>query len=149
MKYYSNKIFCFFISLYIIVALGILFSWRIVSPFVCWSLSGNECINTETKFNIFWGIIPLLFIVLSGIVVTLQQKGYRRLGYFMISLIMTSFFYVPYLYQFLHFGFSEPIPQGFIISFVAIILILVVIIPFYVLGRLIKEDFFNKRIIRR
>jgi len=120
-----------------------------ISPFVCWSLSGSECINAETKFNIFWGIIPLLSIILSGLIVILQQKGFRRSGYFMILLVIASFFYAPYLYQFLHFGFSEPIPQRFIIDFVAMILLLVAIIPFYVLGRLVKEDFFSKRITKR
>jgi hypothetical protein len=150
MKYYSNKIFYFFIAIYILAALGMFLYWRVGSVFTCWTLSGIECTYAKIKFNVFGGIIPLLFIIMSGLIIVSQQRGYKKLGYFMVPLLVIPFLYIGYLSWYAtgsnikNLFFIPGPPEDIFFWFETLILIIITIIPFYVLGRLIKEDLFKR-----
>lgn len=146
MKYYSNK--TFFIIL-IINILAALITFLILFLQFLWDGLSEELMFSNTNFivNLFVFIIPLPSIIFSTFIVLLQQRGYRRLGYFMVVLAGISSYYL--VYPQIGWNFWSDIgyfvsTQPALFNFAELILILASLVPFYVLGRLIKEDFFKK-----
>jgi hypothetical protein len=157
MKYYSKGFFRFLVS--INIASIIL---TIISAFYLFILSGMGCsagCPANYTEKVLAELLPLTmgilgFLLFSMIVLLLQQKKSGRLGYLMLALIPFAPYIVykllPTMWGFIvsflgdnSFGVSAP---GFLIIIVLIILLLLTsLIPFYVLIRLIKEDFFKKR----
>jgi uncharacterized membrane protein len=145
MKYYSERIFTAFSiinMLACVIAVGslcIALSWSGISL-----LFGGE----GYVFNLFAYIIPSLYFLLSIFIILLQQKGHKRFGYLMAVLVCVSLFYFLYFQTEWNFWtninyFLSSTPW-FILIF-EFILLVGSLIPFYVLGRLIKEDFFDKK----
>ena len=157
MKYYSNRIFYFLIAMYILAALAALLYWQASSVFACWTLTGAECLRIRIKLNIFGGVIPLSFFVLSGLVIMLQQKSRKRFGYFMVPLAAISSFYIGYLLKYVAWSDIEAIffvsdrliLYNLLFSAMGIISFVAALLPFYVLGKLIKQDFFKKQKIAK
>jgi hypothetical protein len=109
--------------------------------------TASECLSNKTWINLYIGAIPLIFFVLSTIIILLQQRGYRRVGYFMIILAPISSFYLFYFQTEWNIWSNivdviSSTPLLFLVC--ECILLLASLIPFYVLGRLIKEDLLKK-----
>jgi len=123
MKYYSNRIFYFLIVIYVLTAIFILLYWHIGLELSCWMTKTlAECSYNKMWTNLFIGIIPSLFVILSGLIIVLQQKGHRRVGYFIIPSAIMSFFYSRYLLRYATWSDIKSI--------------------FFMSGRPILEDFF-------
>ena len=161
MKYYSSRIFYSLIAIYTFAVGLALFYWFASFALSCWAArSSDECVRLEFYNNIFSGVIPMLFVVLSTLIIIFQQKGRKKFGYFMIPLLLISPFSMAYLiHAFTWFdigwffsGVSQPgapISQRIFSLIGAFILLLISITPFYVLIKLIREDFFkNRKIIK-
>lgn len=147
MRYYSKKLFYFFFIIHTLAAFALFLYWQASSVFLCWTLSGADCLHAKTELNIFIGIIPLLFIMLSQLLIIFQQYKNKRIGYLMGFLAFVPISYFIYLQTkwniLVNIGnmlFSTP---PLFLAFYFIIL-LTALVPFYVLGKLIKTDFFRK-----
>lgn len=158
MSYYRNTLY-FFITVYILAIMFALFYWINLPQLGCWNIPSNsdECRDIMAKENIFNGLVPSLFIVLSALIIVLQEIRYRRVGYLMLLLLAFSPIFYGYIINrstwfnikwFLEFIDASTLPVFFdsIPSlFGMLILILISFIPFYVLIRLIREDFFKRK----
>lgn len=152
MKYYSNKIFYFLITIHILTALFILLYWHVGLALSCWMTKTTfECFYNRMWTNLFIGVIPLLFVVLSGLAIIFQQRGHRRFGYFIIVSAVIFSFYLGYLLRYatwsdikaIFFMSDRPILGDVFFLAMGMILLLAALIPFYVLGKLVYEDFFK------
>jgi hypothetical protein len=147
MKYYSRKIFLGFLFINI---LSVIFTLLVSISQFLWDGMREQLVSTNPNFvyYLFLFIIPLPSIIFSILIITLQQKGYRRYGYFMIILAIISSCYLIYpqvkwsFWSNIGYFISE---QPFLYNFAEFVLILAALIPFYVLARLIKTDFLDKK----
>jgi magnesium-transporting ATPase (P-type) len=149
MEYYPKVIFNLLIAFFI---LAIVFT--IVFGFILFALSALGCsagcpANYEKMVfqQIIYPIIAaVLFLSFSVTIVILQQYKNIRFGYLMfVSAILALFyFYMQGKWGVLNVTYEiSNTPPLFL--FFELILVVGGIIPFYVLGRLIKEDFFKKK----
>lgn len=152
MKYYSKIIFRILIGIHILALFVILLYWYTFFTLACWmAKSLDECIKLKAEMSVFFGIIPMLFVVLSGLIIVLQQRGRKRIGYFIIPLALIPSFYIGYLLWYatswynIKAWFSAWIFSDFFHLVAGLILFAVALIPLYVLIKLIKEDFFKNR----
>jgi hypothetical protein len=145
MKYYSKKIFYFFITVYILAVIFALVYWYVSAGLACWgTTSQSRCIELKNDTNIFDGILPTLFASLSLLVILLQQKIHKKFGYLIIFLLPLS----PIFYKYYNIIYPTTWVMD-ITSFQTLMQFLIFLIPFYVLGRLVKEDFFKKKSLKK
>jgi hypothetical protein len=155
MKYYPKS---FFIPLVTFNALAIIVS--IVVAYLLYILSGLAGVGAPDNYTekVIAGILPptlgiLGFLLFSIIVLFLQQKKNSRFGYLMLILAPFDLyiFYKIFSYfpvsDFIITPLRDPsqIASGIIWLIMALIMLSALLIPFYVLIRLIKEDLFKKR----
>jgi len=157
MEYYSRKTFFVIVGFYIIAILMVLKYWAGIFLFACWmARSLEECISLEIKENIFNGILPMLFVTLSLLIILLQQKGYKWMGYFIIPTIIISPIFLRFIIHYpIWFNFNwffldfsipgMPIYRYFLSAVEIFTLALLSLIPFYVLGKTIVYDLKNKK----
>ncbi len=150
MEYYPKVIFNLLITFFI---LAIVFT--IVFGFILFALSALGCsagcpANYEKMVSqqiIYPIIAAVLFLLFSVIIIILQQYKNIRFGYLILVpaiLPLFFFFYMQGEWGVLNITYKiSDTPPLFL--FFDFILIIGGIIPFYVLGRLIKEDFFKKK----
>jgi hypothetical protein len=150
MKYYSKAVF---IILIVINIIAVIFASLVFFISVTWVGAGVFLMDTTSSFyflnslfNSIFILIPPLFFIFSTIIIALQQKVNKKFGYFMaISVFILSFFII--LMQitwgaqlnFLNELFS--MPRIWLLFW--FIYLLAAFTPFYVVGRLIKEDLFK------
>jgi len=146
MRYYSNKVFWSFLVINILAILIALL--ELIWSYGWASSWENLLFNSEGfLFNLFLYIIPLPFAIISTLIILKQQKGHKRAGYFMAILAVFSCIYLIYpeidwkFWSNINYFFTTQPP---LYNFVEFILVLASLIPFYVLGKLIKEDLFKK-----
>jgi len=146
MKYYSKGEF---LTLKIINISSLAITLFVFFFGLSWFGSWSKLMYTSEGFifNLFYYVIPSVFFILSPVIVWLQQKGHERAGYFMAVLALLFIFYFIYFemtWKFFsnisNFIFSAP---PFVL-FLELILFFGGLVPFYVLGKIIKEDFFKK-----
>jgi hypothetical protein len=157
MKYYSNFVFRLLNSLYTLAIIATIFL-----TFFFYMISGmGDGASNYTEMVINQILIPglgiILFLFVSIPVLFLQQYKNRRLGYLMIIFAPLSAYIVYNVLSYLPIldliyasfeGSVEPV-VGFFWILVASLIIIIALIPFYVLGKLIREDFFSERIAKR
>jgi hypothetical protein len=155
MKYYSNKIFYSLNIIYILAIVATIFL-----SYVFFAVSGMGCsLGCPKNYTeeVTKEILPptigiILFLICSFIILFLQQYKNRRLGYLMAILAPIGLYILYKIYSFipiwdfiyLSFKDLEQITVGILWIGVSILEISTVFIPFYVLGRLIKEDLLKK-----
>lgn len=139
MKYYSKIEYFFLRTIHVLAAAVVLLYWfagLAVQCFEAWSaelFNVDECSRWMLEINIFVGLIPMLFVVLSGLVILLQQRGYKRVGYFMVPLAVIPLCYIGY-------SFLWPISYNVFFLVTGPILLAIALTPFYVLGKLIRHS---------
>jgi len=149
MKYYSKSIFWIFNLLYFLAIVSTIF---IAYVFISVAMWGGDAGQLKDK-AIPVSIAIVIFLLVSMLVLSLQQFKHRRFGYLMLVLapIGLYIFYKAYSYlpimDLTMTGLSnvEMIMPGLLWLGVDIITILTALIPFYVLIKLLKEDFFKKK----
>ena len=161
-SYYSNKVTVFLQIVYALFIPIIFFVWIGFYQIGCGHYTTIYECAVMFDLNVYYGLIPFLYIVLSSLIIFIQQKGFRKIGYLMLPLLAFSPFFLKYtinhetwfnVNDFIYFVNIEDISRGLVGSFIfnsiiLTMLILVSLIPFYVLGKLIKEDLF-KKIVKR
>jgi hypothetical protein len=157
MPYYSKKVLYFFTVVYSIAIFLALIYWFAAGQVACWATnSSSECFYQEVMMNLYFGIIPMFFLIASGLVLFLQQKGYARAGYFMIFLFLIPFLYVSYYLQYVSLWpdffsnffqiFHDFYSFGVGIYLVAIygIILITILNPLYVLKKLLIYEIKGK-----
>jgi hypothetical protein len=148
MKYYSNIIFWILNSLYFLAIISTIFVACIFIFIAMWAGHASQIKNEIISASI--GII--IFLLISTIVLFLQQLKIKCFGYFMLVLLPVGLYIFYKIYSYLPiinltttnlFNIGM-IPVSLLWIGINIIIALTALIPFYVLGKLIKEDFFKK-----
>ncbi|KKQ18573.1 MAG: hypothetical protein US31_C0003G0002 [Berkelbacteria bacterium GW2011_GWA1_36_9] len=147
MKYYSKIFFSLFILLHILTIGAIIFySWFL------FILSGMGCsagcpsnYGEDVALQILLPVsVMMLFLFFSIIILFLQQYKNPRLGYLTIILVPFDIYIIYKLFLFLPVWGEEI----FWLT-ISTMSILAFFIPFYVLMKLIQEDFFKNRRIAK
>jgi len=121
-----------------------LFAFAIYGFFGFGCLSGgSDCTETVLAQTLPTFVEILLFLVFSIIILSFQHYKNYRIGYLMIVLVPFDIYL-----------FFQILPSiiGMSLAYFLIFLstsILVALIPFYVLIKLIKQDFFSKKQIAK
>lgn len=147
MKYYSKFIFRILMAINIadgiIGLLNLIWSRGWAGSWYALLFNGEGLL-----FNISIYILPLLYFIFSTIIIFLQEKGHKRIGYFMIISSVLSIYYFIGLQMkwafWSNIGFFLIDTPWYVFIF-EFLLVLGSLVPFYVLGRLLKEDFLDKR----
>ena len=152
MKFYSKYFFNFIIAVYIISSLIALIYGTISFLFACWGVHTYlECFPLQVREIFLNGFLPLLFIILSLLIIMLQQKKNVKLGYLFIPLLIISpilngtiikysmWFDVNWFLSISSISGTGFLMQAFF-TLAIIVLFLISIIPFYVLGRLVVHE---------
>ena len=155
MKYYSNIIFRILILFYIIAIIT-----TIIIGYFSFLVSGLGCslgCAPDYTEKVIGGLLPpvlgiILFLACSIIILFMQQYKNYRFGYltFITAVIGSYIFYKIFsfpIWYFVYSSFEDISDLGVAIFWIVISVIAIVVatIPFYVLGRLIYEDFFKNR----
>jgi hypothetical protein len=135
MPSYSTKEYLCLRAIHILAGAVVLLYWFSgVWTYCLWEgLTRAECSRVNTEINIFVGLIPMLFVVLSGLVILVQQRGYKLAGYVMIPLAVIPMCYIEYLLLW-------PIPYNWLFPVTVPILLAAALAPFYVLIKLAGHD---------
>lgn len=156
MKYYSEKIFKFLITIYAYAGILVLIYWLISVYLACWGVTSSiGCKQIKMEQNIFNGLLPFLFILLSVLIIILQQKINKHFGYLIAPLLIISPFFYKYVIStttwfdigwFLSVVNTTGQSMFYKIFFLICILALLIIslIPFYVLIKLVRYDILKK-----
>jgi len=156
MKYYPKIIFRLLVLIDVLVLLFTFFY-----AFLTYMISGLGLAHPsnydEMVLNsILQYCVPMFgFLSLSLIILFLQQYKNYRFGYFSVAIIISEVWILKINYplfdlfkyllsEFLNYSTAETLwPVAFWLI-VGVIMLAVTVIPFYVLVKLIKEDFFKK-----
>ena len=150
MKYYPNIVFRLFVLFYVLAIIATVFI-SFLSIFIS-GLGMNANYTREVTIGLLFpatGII--LFLFCSAFILFMQQYKNNRLGYLMLILTPLDLYVVYKIFSsFPFWGFivwafqNSSFGSGIFWSIIVFLIIIVAAIPFYVLIRLIKEDFFKK-----
>lgn len=148
MKYYSKKESAFLITVNMLMV-----AWTIFYAFATYMISGMASAyppnyNEMVLDSILKYCIPMLgFIILSFIIILLQQYKNYRWGYLAILAIFSDIYIVK-----INFWIIELIQSLSSMAFwllISVTMLSAVLIPFYVLGKLIKRDLSERKRIYR
>jgi hypothetical protein len=157
MRYYSKSLFRVLIFLHLLIvvaAFGVLFILFSTHNFG-FSLNDTGFIREFIKYTLFPCSVFILFLFFSIIFLFLQQYKNHRFGYLAIISIPMAIYIAYIFYQifpvayFINSAFGDSFWSGIQVGifwlFIDAPLAVTFLTPFYVLGRLVKEDFFKKK----
>lgn len=130
MKYYSKNIYKFLLTINIVFgAISLLYLWFAYGWFG--SIHNLLFAGEGFIFNLLTYLVPLIFFIFSTVIIIFQQKIGKKFGYLDLILVAVA------LFHFVYIQISWNVLE--------ILFFLAYLIPFYVVGRLVKEDFLGRK----